>query len=629
VKSFSTIRRTVQENSNFIVKKPQEKINFEEEEEEEINELPSNFRENTPLASSVEDEENAVRFREKPIIFQEKSTPKTTTASIQRQKKLFPVYNDFKRKIEINSNLQGFLSNKIKLFSKFKFKGFALTFIKSALDITSCGIGVKVPITPNFPIYDSMIHLPRIVGLVCVNYPYCWKFGATINVPIQVITMLMFLFLEFSNSFYQTLLKLNLVSLKSNDDHSNNHHHHRDSKKSSSKNHQEVDEELMNSFSDREVTATSSTGALSSPTQATTTASTATVKPALKSSESVKRVGITLSYKFTAWGAKGNGFSMGPAFNYVSSLIITNKLLPLMILISVSFFSVSESLILGAVWMYDIYSYVITQFLALSNAFIKVFSGEIQPVQDADICVLTEKVYYDTPSATAAATVTEQPDVSTFNPANSEKETKYFVTSNKDLGPPESLNPDYDYDQPSDGGNRRQNQEQQQPQPAAVLACSRPAVSLTENPQQQLKPSFLVSLRNHYHNYAQRNLRSQLKSNERLSSSSSSTSLWQTNWKQIERWMLTKSPVFGYSVSTPIVPFSNSGGGLKLSPNMNFDVQNIHPVEYLQKLLIKMEFDKSLENISKQTFLFVNSGGHLNKKSSSSITTSTPSTTIP
>lgn len=57
-------------------------------------------------------------------------------------------------------------------------------------DLTSVGVGFKLPITASFPEYDRRYYLPRVVGFLGVNYPYHWKLAFTITVPVQVLLIL-------------------------------------------------------------------------------------------------------------------------------------------------------------------------------------------------------------------------------------------------------------------------------------------------------------------------------------------------------------------------------------------------------------------------------------------------------
>ena len=51
------------------------------------------------------------------------------------------------------------------MLKKFKFKGYGLSFAKSLTSWSQLGLGVRIPITPNFPDYDSHTMLPRIGAL--------------------------------------------------------------------------------------------------------------------------------------------------------------------------------------------------------------------------------------------------------------------------------------------------------------------------------------------------------------------------------------------------------------------------------------------------------------------------------
>lgn len=87
---------------------------------------------------------------------------------------------------------KGKLNRPSKLFKKFVFKGLALHFAKNPMDLKSCAFGVKIPITQNFPVYDSLIFLPRVNAMVGVNYPLSYRVALSISVPLQVLSMVLF-----------------------------------------------------------------------------------------------------------------------------------------------------------------------------------------------------------------------------------------------------------------------------------------------------------------------------------------------------------------------------------------------------------------------------------------------------
>lgn len=101
-------------------------------------------------------------------------------------------YASFDEKQESPSNFVAInpATSQPGVFSKFQFKGFPLSFSKPLSDLTSVGVGFKLPITASFPEYDRRYYLPRVVGYLGVNYPYHWKLAFTITVPVQVFLIL-------------------------------------------------------------------------------------------------------------------------------------------------------------------------------------------------------------------------------------------------------------------------------------------------------------------------------------------------------------------------------------------------------------------------------------------------------
>eukprot|EP01039_Chlorochromonas_danica_P006482 gene6482-7147_t len=73
------------------------------------------------------------------------------------------------------------------VFSSFTFKGFAFSMQKSLLDWTSGAVGIKIPITNNFPNYDSKIYLPRLTAFVGFGMPASLRLSMTMSVPSQAI----------------------------------------------------------------------------------------------------------------------------------------------------------------------------------------------------------------------------------------------------------------------------------------------------------------------------------------------------------------------------------------------------------------------------------------------------------
>jgi hypothetical protein len=73
-------------------------------------------------------------------------------------------------------------------FSKMVYKGVGISLVKPiGGNWKSFGIGMKIPITNHFPLYDSNICLPRLIAFVGVNYPLSYKISFTLSVPIQAV----------------------------------------------------------------------------------------------------------------------------------------------------------------------------------------------------------------------------------------------------------------------------------------------------------------------------------------------------------------------------------------------------------------------------------------------------------
>lgn len=103
-----------------------------------------------------------------------------------------PLNHETPKETVASHNGKGKLSRPSKLFKKFVFKGLALHFAKNPLDLKGCAFGVKIPITQNFPVYDSLIFLPRVNAMVGVNYPLSYRVALSISVPLQVLSMVLF-----------------------------------------------------------------------------------------------------------------------------------------------------------------------------------------------------------------------------------------------------------------------------------------------------------------------------------------------------------------------------------------------------------------------------------------------------
>lgn len=92
------------------------------------------------------------------------------------------------------STVVSILSDKIppsvkKLFRVFVFKGYGISIIKSTSTWNSFGFGWKVPITPNFPEYDRIVHLPRFSSSFGIFYPFDLKASMAVSFPLHAATV--------------------------------------------------------------------------------------------------------------------------------------------------------------------------------------------------------------------------------------------------------------------------------------------------------------------------------------------------------------------------------------------------------------------------------------------------------
>lgn len=72
------------------------------------------------------------------------------------------------------------------LFTTFLFKGFGIAFLKSLSSLKSGGFRVAIPFTQNFPEYDRIVTLPRIVLQTGIYYPSEYKFSVVFSVPVHI-----------------------------------------------------------------------------------------------------------------------------------------------------------------------------------------------------------------------------------------------------------------------------------------------------------------------------------------------------------------------------------------------------------------------------------------------------------
>lgn len=73
------------------------------------------------------------------------------------------------------------------LFNAFAFKGIGIFFLKSLVNIRAFGFGFKLPITTNFPKYDSIVSLPRIGTGFAVSFPLDLKCSVSASFPLHTI----------------------------------------------------------------------------------------------------------------------------------------------------------------------------------------------------------------------------------------------------------------------------------------------------------------------------------------------------------------------------------------------------------------------------------------------------------
>ena len=77
----------------------------------------------------------------------------------------------------------------IQPLTAYKFKGVGFSFAKSLKSTKSFGLSLKLPITANFPTYDSSRYLPRLgssFGLNC--FPFDYKFSLSMSMPLLTTT---------------------------------------------------------------------------------------------------------------------------------------------------------------------------------------------------------------------------------------------------------------------------------------------------------------------------------------------------------------------------------------------------------------------------------------------------------
>lgn len=77
----------------------------------------------------------------------------------------------------------------------FKFKGFGLSFIKSLTKWDQCGLGLRIPITANFPEYDRNSALPRLTTMLGLFYElqsgFFFRGTFSLSFPVRMAALLL------------------------------------------------------------------------------------------------------------------------------------------------------------------------------------------------------------------------------------------------------------------------------------------------------------------------------------------------------------------------------------------------------------------------------------------------------
>lgn len=74
-----------------------------------------------------------------------------------------------------------------KYLKLYHFKGYGISFIKPVTKLYSVGLGLKMPITANFPEYDSVVTLPRVGSSFQVFYPFDLKLTLSVSYPLNIV----------------------------------------------------------------------------------------------------------------------------------------------------------------------------------------------------------------------------------------------------------------------------------------------------------------------------------------------------------------------------------------------------------------------------------------------------------
>lgn len=78
----------------------------------------------------------------------------------------------------------------MRLFSSYSFQGIAFSVSKSMFVWNMVSFYVRIPITSNFPVYDSVLQLPKMSIVFGFSYPFALRFSASASVPLQTMISL-------------------------------------------------------------------------------------------------------------------------------------------------------------------------------------------------------------------------------------------------------------------------------------------------------------------------------------------------------------------------------------------------------------------------------------------------------
>ena len=82
-----------------------------------------------------------------------------------------------------------------RLWRSFKFKGYGLNFVKSLTQWDQCGIGLKIPISPNYPEYDRNQALPRLTNFMGLFWEirsgFFFRGSFSFSFPFRMVLLLL------------------------------------------------------------------------------------------------------------------------------------------------------------------------------------------------------------------------------------------------------------------------------------------------------------------------------------------------------------------------------------------------------------------------------------------------------